>query len=65
MCRSPAVAERMVCTVSSDPITDTPRALPTWRMVLLAPLAPPEPSDGISERMTLVSCAPAKPIPNP
>ena len=46
-------------------MTATPSALPTWRTVVLAPLATPEPSVGISESTTLVSCASAKPIPIP
>ena len=58
-------AALMLCTVSSEPMTDTPRALPTWRMVVFAPLATPELAAGISDSTTFVSCAPAKPIPAP
>ena len=55
----------MVWAVSSEPMTATPSALPTWRTVVFAPLATPELSFGISDSTTLVSCAPANPIPAP
>ncbi len=51
--------------VSSEPITATPSAMPTWRKVVFAPLATPELCPGISDSTTLVSCAPAKPMPIP
>ena len=51
----------MVCAVRSEPITATPRALPTWRTVVFDPLATPELSGGISDSTTLVSWARAKP----
>jgi len=40
------VATATVRAVRSEPMTETPRALPTWRTVVLAPLATPEPSNG-------------------
>ena len=60
-----SVAARIVWTDRMLPMTATPSALPTWRAVVLAPLATPELSAGISDMTTLVSCAPAVPMPPP
>ena len=50
---------------NTEPMTATPSAAPTWRTVELVPLATPDFSGGMSERITLVSCELVKPMPNP
>ena len=45
----------IVWVVTTVPITAMPRALPTWRTVVLVPLATPDLGGGMSDRMTLVS----------
>ena len=47
------------------PITAMPSALPTWRTVVLVPLATPDLAGGMSLRTTLVSWVIAKPAPMP
>ena len=42
-----------------------PNALPTWRTVVLVPLATPDFSGGMSLRITLVSWVTEKPAPSP
>jgi hypothetical protein len=67
-CASPCTARtacRIACALSSEPITAIPSAAPTWRTVVLVPLATPALSGSISERMTLTSCELAKPTPMP
>ena len=46
-------------------MTAIPSAAPSWRTVVFAPLAAPERSLGISERITFVSWEPANPMPIP
>ena len=63
--RTERTACLIVCALSSDPITAMPSAAPTWRTVVLVPLATPAFSGSTSERITLVSCELAKPTPMP
>ena len=49
----------------TEPITATPSAAPTCRTVEFVPLATPDFSSGMSDRITLVSCELAKPMPKP
>ena len=51
--------------LSSELTTATPSADPSMRTVVLAPLVAPARSAGTSERITLLSCEPANPMPMP
>ena len=53
------------CVASSELTMAMPRADPIMRTVVLAPLAAPARSAGTSDRMTLLSWEPAKPMPVP
>ena len=64
-CAPSSTACLIVCAFSNDPITAMPSAAPTWRTVVLVPLATPALSVSMSERITLVSCELAKPTPIP
>ena len=60
-----STVREIVRLANTEPMTATPSAAPTWRTVELMPLATPDFSAGMSERITLVSCELAKPIPKP
>ena len=62
--RGPA-AWRTVTVVTRVPMMAMPSALPTWRIVLLVPLATPDLSTGISQSTTFVICEVAMPLPRP
>ena len=52
-------------TNKTDPRMAMPSADPIWRSMELVPDARPDTSVGTSDRTMLVSCAVAKPTPNP
>ncbi len=60
-----AMAWRTVWAFNSAANVAMPSAAPTWRTVVLIPLATPALSGSMSERITFVSCEPAKPTPTP
>ncbi len=65
LARTASIVRCTVRLAKTEPTTATPSAPPTCRTVELVPLATPDLSAGMSERITLVSCELAKPIPKP